>query len=60
MQKLIIYNDLEGTPLVLICTKEDFYNAVFKGEDSVEIVKEIDIEGDLSLFPTNRPLLVDF
>lgn len=61
MQKLIVYEDLDGNELVLICTSEDFYRGVF-GDGEVKVVDEIiiDEDYDLSSFPTNRSLTADF
>lgn len=61
MNKLIIYKDLEGNQMVLICTKEDFYKGVF-GNGDVKVIDEIIIDDkwDLSSFPTNCPLSADF
>jgi len=60
MNKLILYKDLDGNTMVMLCTKEGFYKGVFKEDAAVEVKKEIDIEGDLELFPTNCPLSADF
>ena len=61
MQKLIVYKDLDGNKLVLICTKEDFYKGIF-GDGKVKVVDEIiiDEEWDLESFPTNVSLTADF
>lgn len=59
MNKLILYEDLEGHEIVLLCVDQDFYDGVFK-DDGVTIKEEIDIEDDLAAWPTNRPLTADF
>ncbi len=60
MNKLILYEDLEGNKMVLLCVDKNFYNGVFNSEDNVKIVEEIDLEADLSAWPTNRSLTADF
>ncbi len=61
MNKLILYTDQEGDEMVMLCTEEDFYKAVFKDkDDTVEINEEIDIDDDLIAWPTNRPLTANF
>jgi len=60
MNKLILYEDLEGNEMVLLCVDQDFYDRVFKEDDGVTIKEEIDLEEDLIAWPTNRPLSVDF
>ena len=60
MKKLVLYEDLDGNELVLICADEGFYKRVFKGDDAVTITDEVDIDTDLTGWPTNRPLSPDF
>lgn len=60
MNKLILYEDLEGNEMVLLCVDQAFYDSVFKSEDKVTIKEEIDLEADLIAWPTNRPLSADF
>ena len=60
MNRLILYRDLEENELVLLCTSQSFYDGVFKTEPRIEVVKEIDIDGDLTDFPTNCSLTADF
>ena len=60
MNKLILYDDLDGNELVLICTDQGFYDRVFKEDDAVTVKGEIDIDTDLIGWPTNRPLSPDF
>ena len=60
MNKLILYEDLEGNEMVLLCVDQDFYDRVFKEDDGVTIKEEIDLEEDLAAWPTNRPLSADF
>ena len=60
MNKLILYNDLEGNEMVLLCTDQSFYNGVFMSTPQPEIIDEIDIDGDLVSWPTNRPLSANF
>ena len=60
MNKLILYEDLEGNEMVLLCVDQDFYDRVFKEDGGVTIKEEIDLEEDLAVWPTNRPLSADF
>jgi len=57
MNKLILYNDEEGSEFVVLCTDQEYYDGI-KGE--AKVAEEIDIEQDLTAWPTNRPLLQDF
>ena len=61
MKRLILYNDLDGNELILICDDKDFYKNVF-GDGDVKVIDEIIIdEGyDLRGWPVNRSLTADF
>ena len=60
MKKLILYEDLDGNEMLLLCVDQNFYDGIFNSEDNAKIVEEIDLEADLSAWPTNRPLTADF
>ena len=60
MKRLILYKDLDGNTMVLICTDQAFYRSVFETEPKVEVIDEIGIEGEMEAWPTNRALSADF
>lgn len=57
MNKLILYNDETGSEYVILCTDQEYYNEIVNGG---KIIESIDIEEDLTSWPTNRPLSQDF
>ena len=60
MNKLILYEDLDGNEMILLCVDQGFYDGVFKSEPKVKIIEEINLEQDLTAWPTNRALSADF
>lgn len=57
MNKLVLYNDEEGSEYVCLCTDQEFYDELEKDN---KVVGSIDIDEDLTIWPTNRPLSADF
>ncbi len=57
MNKIILYNDEEGTEFVCLCTNQEYYDELVK---DIKIIDEIDVEQDLTSWPTDRPLSADF
>ena len=57
MNKLILYEDEECNVYVIICTDKEYYDEELA---NVKIIRSIDIEEDLTVWPTNRPLSADF
>ncbi len=60
MKRLVLYEDLEGNEMVMICDSKEFYSGVFDTNPKPKIIDEIGIEGDLTDWPTNRVLTADF
>jgi len=60
MNKLVLYEDMDGNEMVLLCD-EDFYKGVF-GDGDIKVTDEIIIDEDYDLrgWPTNRPWQTDF
>ena len=54
--KLALFEDDEGLEFVMIAS-EDYYTEV---EPDVKVLRVVDLEGDLTDWPTNRPLSADF
>ena len=57
MNKLILFEDDEGNEYVALCTNQEYYDGLVA---DTKVMQEIDIEGDLTPFPTDRPLSQDF
>lgn len=57
MNKLILFEDDEGNEYVALCTSQEYYDGLVA---DTKIMQDIDIEGDLTSFPTDRPLSQDF
>ena len=57
MNKLILFEDDEGNEYVALCTNQEYYESLVA---DTKVMQEIDIEGDLTPFPTDRPLSQDF
>ena len=57
MNKLILYEDESGSEYVILCISQEYYDEMLV---DVKIKEEIDIEEDLTSWPTNRPLSQDF
>ncbi len=55
MNKLILYEDKEGNEFIALCTDRDFHDDILE-DGSTKVIQSIDIEDDLTAWPTNRPL----
>ena len=60
MNNLILYEDLDGNEMVILCVNQGFYDGVFKTEPKVKIIEEIELEENLTAWPTNRVLSANF
>ena len=59
MNKLILYQDEEGSEYVVLCTSMDFHDTLLE-DGKTKVIQSIDIEEDLTAWPTDRPLSSDF
>ena len=57
MNKLVLYTDEEGSEFVVLCTSQDYYDEIVA---DAKTIQSIDIEEDLTDYPTDRPLSADF
>ncbi len=59
MNKLILYEDEEGSEFVVLCTDMDYHDTILE-DGNTKVTQSIDLEHDLTAWPTNRPLSQDF
>lgn len=59
MNRIILYEDEGGQEFVILCTSQGYYDEIF-GQGGIIAKDAFDIEHDVSLWPTNRPLTDDF